>query len=117
MSDYGFAVAYMVRNWASLILFAIAFALLAFGILQVALVMLVVQWPGLHADWLPCLAASDLHSPLFPILGASAWAGVGIAGAYWLTTPLAYARRPGAQLAGTGRLAVVANVLFLPQSI
>jgi hypothetical protein len=113
MSDYGFAVAYMVRNWASLILFTTALAFLAFGVLQITLLALAGHVPGFRGNWLPWLAQSRLYSPLFPILGTLAWVGVGIAGAYWLATPLSYARTPGKKSDGTGRSTLVAIVLFL----
>ena len=96
MSDYGFALAYIVRNWVSLLLFLLGLALVVFGVLQIALLALVnLSW-GRDAAIMTWLAANGLYTPLLPVLAAFFLAVVGVAAAYWLATPLAYSRRPPA---------------------
>ena len=96
MSDYGFALAYIVRNWVSLLLFLLGLALVVFGVLQSALLALVNMSWGRDAAIMTWLAANHLYTPLLPVLAVFFLAVVGVAAAYWLATPLAYSRRPPA---------------------
>lgn len=113
MSDYGFALVYMVRGWVSLLVFLLAIALIAFAALQVALIALAAHVYGWDGGTLAWLHTSSIHTPLFPILLAAALAGTGVAGAYWLATPLSYARDHESASARNGPYKVAGLVAFL----
>ena len=93
MTDYGFALVYMVRAWVSLVVFALSIAMILLGSLQLLLVGLVYKLHWLER-WMPDLAQSHLYSPLFPVVILMIWAGIGIAGAYWYSTARPYSRVP-----------------------
>ena len=92
MTDYGFALAYIVRNWVSLLVFALSVGLVVFSLLQLVLLGLVqfaFAWDGGTVRW---LTSSQVYTPLAPVFAGWLLATVGVAGAYWLSTPLLYAR-------------------------
>ena len=96
MSDYRYALSYIVRNWLTLLAFTLGCMLLVFGALQIALVGSVAivksRAPEFVHEVHLHLQAFHLDSPLAAIVPVLALIGIGIGAAYWLTVPLPFAR-------------------------
>ena len=113
MSDYGFALAYIVRNWLSLVLFILGVALIACSLMQLTLIFFVHAALGWDRQVLQWLAQRQLHSPLFLVLAAFGWVVTGVAGSYWITTPLSFSRTLENEPKARGWWKVVLAVGFL----
>ena len=117
MSAYGYALAYIVRNWVTLLLFVLACMMVAFAAVQ----MLLVAIAGLSSNIDPAWTADvfrrledwRLYTPLMPILALVALAGTGLAGAYWLSLPLPFGRPGHAEAPGRRAGGVIAAILLL----
>lgn len=113
MTDYGFALSYIVRNWMTLLIFALAVMMLFFFLVQMGAMLLVDQARSIgphlgHPDFpnnvLTKLRILDLYSPLLPLLALFLVIGNGIAAAYWISLPLPFARPQPGEKKGRGRL-------------
>lgn len=110
MSDYGYALAYIVRNWLTLITYVLAVMILAFAALQVVLAGFVKLISG-FGTWLEATVEHyPAFSPTLPPVGLLAVVGGGIAAGYWLTLSLAYGRPTPGQQSQPGRVGVYVGV-------
>jgi hypothetical protein len=89
MTDYGFALSYIVRNWMTLLAFVLAALMVVFLIVQFV-AMLVDPW--LSSELLAKLGIDGSNGPLLPILAFLFAAGNGMAAAYWFSLPLPFAQ-------------------------
>lgn len=117
MSDYGYALSYIIRNWATLLVYVLAVMMVAFSGLQLILLGLrnaLVDTGQPWAQQIPgFLESSGLLSPLWPLLFLTLIIGIGIGAAYWLSLPLPFARSSKLEMSGRGRVTVAAVVILL----
>ena len=101
MSDYGYALSYIVRNWVSLLIFTLACMMVVFAAVQFALYGLVeaarTRLSAPTQTGFALLESWGLYSPLLAVVALMALIGTSIAAGYWLTLPLSFARDSGTQ--------------------
>lgn len=113
MSDYGFALSYIVRNWVTLVTYLLSVMIVGFALIQGLLVGVTEIWLSAK-QWIAVTVFSwPSFSPLLPVVAFMALVGFGIAAGYWLSLPLSFSRLGPREAKGGGKSAVFGLVLLL----